>query len=207
MRHRFFSRLPRPPGPGKPVSFRSLPSTPLQVSFATATSQRRTVFLTTSIKLAQLQPPHLSPLHPEPTPPPDINQQIPFHPDWKMDESAATEGLSSGPPLPSAPEPEARPTSPSLAATHPDAPSTASGSTPLNPLPGVSTFAPGTGTPQIQQPRPVAIAPAMPPRTSPASTHPGPGGNLVRSDSHFVCSSTPPMWHRRSRQSITEARL
>ncbi|VBB74056.1 Putative GATA type zinc finger protein [Podospora comata] len=111
-----------------------------------------------------------------------------------MDESAATEGLSSGPPLPSAPEPEARPTSPSLAATHPDAPSTASGSTPLNPLPGISTFALGTGTPQIQQPRPVAIAPAMPPRTSPASTHPGPGGNLPTCQN--CGTSTTPLWRR-----------
>ncbi|KAK4180860.1 putative GATA type zinc finger protein [Triangularia setosa] len=95
-----------------------------------------------------------------------------------MDEGAATQVLPSGPGLSTALEPDARPSSPSLVVTHPDAPSTASGNASVNPLPSISTFAPGTATPQIQQPRPVAIAPAMPPRTLPASTHPGPGGNL-----------------------------
>ena len=42
---------------------------------------------------------------------------------------------------------------------------------------------------KLTTPRPVAIAPAMcPPGTSPASTHPGPGGNLV---STFTCSNLP----------------
>ncbi|KAK0665278.1 hypothetical protein QBC41DRAFT_359015 [Cercophora samala] len=128
-----------------------------------------------------------------------------------MDESAATQVLLSGPPLPATSEPEARPSSPSLPATHPDAPSTASGSASANPLPGISTFAPDTGAPQIQQPRPVAIAPAMPPRTSPASTHPGPGGNLRtaimatmanhdRETTQPTCqncgTSTTPLWRR-----------
>ncbi|KAK0636839.1 hypothetical protein B0T17DRAFT_471225, partial [Bombardia bombarda] len=45
------------------------------------------------------------------------------------------------------------------------------------------------------QPRPVTIAPAMcPPGTSPASTHPGPGGNLPTCQN--CGTSTTPLWRR-----------
>ncbi|KAK4202826.1 hypothetical protein QBC40DRAFT_275772 [Triangularia verruculosa] len=73
-----------------------------------------------------------------------------------MDEGAPTPVLPSGSGLPVVPDSEAQPTSPSLAATH--APSTVSGNPLANPLPSISTFAAGTASPQIQQPRSVLPA-------------------------------------------------
>ncbi|KAK3994904.1 hypothetical protein QBC44DRAFT_35986 [Cladorrhinum sp. PSN332] len=107
------------------------------------------------------------------TPPPDLEQAAALHPDWKMEIDTA----QAIPPPPVALEQEPRPPSPSAASTH--APSAASFSS----LPSIASFAAGGVVQQQQQQgqtRPLAIAPAMiPPRTSPASTAPAPGGNVV----------------------------
>ncbi|KAK3353656.1 hypothetical protein B0T25DRAFT_219138 [Lasiosphaeria hispida] len=75
-------------------------------------------------------------------------------------------------PLPAKPEPEpiSRPSSTSTQGSAPH-------SLP-NLLPSFSSLSTGTQATSSPQPRPVAIAPAMyPPGTSPASTHPNPGGS------------------------------
>ncbi|KAK0645475.1 hypothetical protein B0T16DRAFT_140303 [Cercophora newfieldiana] len=90
-------------------------------------------------------------------------------------------------PLPPAldPEPISRPSSTSTQAS-------AAQNIQQSGLPGIAALATASQAASIQQPRPVAIAPAMYPQgTSPASTHPGPGGNLVSYDLLSLCFRTP----------------
>ncbi|KAK4226176.1 hypothetical protein QBC38DRAFT_367020 [Podospora fimiseda] len=116
------------------------------------------------------------------------------------------------PPPADAPEQEPRPPSPSAAPTH--APTALS----INSLPSIASFDVGgiaqqeQQQEQQQQPGPLAIAPAMiPPRTSPASTAPAPGGNRRspvmasmanhdRETTQPTCqncgTSTTPLWRR-----------
>ncbi|KAK3319252.1 hypothetical protein B0H66DRAFT_263901 [Apodospora peruviana] len=83
-------------------------------------------------------------------------------------------------------EPISRPNSTS---THPSPPQNG------QQLPNLSALADASSVTDSLQPRPVTIAPAIhPPGTSPASTHPGPNGNLPTCQN---CeTSTTPLWRR-----------
>jgi hypothetical protein len=85
--------------------------------------------------------------------------------------------------LPLPPAIETEPISrPSSTSTQTSAQVSATQSIQQSGLPGIAALATASQAANSPQARPVAIAPAMYPQgTSPASTHPGPGGNLVSS--------------------------